>query len=178
VENEPFLGFFARSHCGVPDEKFLKAEIALVRELDPTRKIMITDSGEFGTWYQAYRNADIFGSSLYLHVWSSWFGPIRYPIGPSFFRVKQNIIELIYGNKPKLLMELSSEPWLLQPIVDTPMKTILERMGIDKFKEIVSFAQKTGFESQYLWGAEWWYWMNTKGHPEFWEEAKRIFGTL
>ena len=174
VENEPFLGFFGRSRCPKPDEKFLKQEIALVRQLDPSRPIVITDSGEFGNWYRAYRNADVFGSSMYLYVWSRALGPIRYPIGPSFFRVKQNLIDLIYGAKPKVLIELSAEPWLLKPIVETPIELQLQRMGIDKFNETINFARQSGFETQYLWGAEWWYWMKQRGQPELWLEAKKI----
>ena len=175
VENEPFLSFFAKDHCAAPDEEFLKTEIELVRSLDSEHPILITDSGEFGTWYQAYRNADIFGSSMYLYVWSRVLGPIRYPIGASFFRVKQKIIEMIYGQREKILIELSAEPWLLHPIVDTPIETQLERMSIEKMEEIIKFAKNSGFEKQYLWGAEWWYWLKSKGQPKFWDFAKPLF---
>ncbi len=177
VENEPFLAFFSRSVCGPTDEDFLKKEIALVRQLDPERPVLLTDSGEFGTWYGAYKNGDIFGTSLYLYVWwQHGMGPIRYPITPAFFRIKQNLVNWIFGKKQIVLIELSTEPWLLQPIVETPIKTLLERMGPDKFNEMISFAKKAGFGEQYLWGAEWWYYMKTKqNHPEFWERAKILF---
>ncbi len=175
VENEPFLGLFGRSHCGQPDEDFLKQEIDLVHKDDPGHPVLVTDSGELGTWYQSYRNSDIFGTSMYLYIWSTVLGPIRYPIGPSFFRVKQKIIEALKGDKPKILIELSAEPWLLEPIIDTPIETQLDRMGIDKFNEMIKFSAKAGFDTQYLWGAEWWYWMNEHNRPEFWQRAKEIF---
>lgn len=175
VENEPFLGFFGRSHCGPPDEDFLKQEIDLVHKTDLKHQVLVTDSGEFGTWYQAYRNADIFGSSMYLYVWSALIGPIRYPIGPSFFRVKQNLIEAVWGQKPKILIELSTEPWLLKPIIDTAIEDQLKRMDLNKFNEMINFASKSGFDIQYLWGAEWWYWMNQHDHPEFWNRARELF---
>ncbi len=176
VENEPFLGFFSRSSCGSLDESFLQKEIDLVRSLDPARQVLITDSGEFGTWYGAYRHGDIFGTSMYLYVW--WkMGPLRYPLTPAFFRIRQSIAELISGKKPKILIELSGEPWLLHPIADTSNEVLLSRMGLDKFNEMIDFASKTGFDQQYLWGAEWWYYMKTKqNHPEFWERAKSLFG--
>jgi len=48
-------------------------------------------------------------------------------------------------------------------------------MDIDKFDEIIDFAKKTGFDEQYLWGAEWWYWMKTQGNDEYWNHAKELF---
>ena len=84
-------------------------------------------------------------------------------------------MEWIYGEKETMLIELSIEPWLLNPIVETPTNVQLERMNIDKFIEIMSYAKKTRFEKQYLWGAEWWYYMKESGYPDFWEKGKEIF---
>ncbi|MBI2670156.1 MAG: beta-galactosidase [Candidatus Yanofskybacteria bacterium] len=175
VENEPFLAFFSRSVCGELDKEFLQKEIDLVHKLDPVRPVLLTSSGEFDLWFQTYKRADVFGSSMYLYVW--WkTGPLRYPITPAFFRIKQNLVDLIYGKKPKVLIELSTEPWLRRPIVGTPNEILLSRMGIDKFNEMIDFAGKSGFDTQYLWGAEWWYWMKTKqNHSEFWERARSLF---
>lgn len=175
IENEPFLGFFSRSICGELDKNFLQEEINLVRRLDPLKPIMITDSGEFGDWFRAYTTGDVFGTSMYLYVWNRYIGPIRYPIIPAFFRIKRNIVNLIYGKKPSMVIELSAEPWLLHPIVETEMSVLLDRMGMDKFNEIINFSSKTGFSQFYLWGAEWWYWMKQNGHPEFWDRAKELF---
>jgi len=175
VENEPFLTFFSRSLCGELDKEFLQKEIDLVNELDPARPVLLTDSGEFGNWFQAYRRGDAFGTSLYLYIWNRKIGPFRYPITPAFFRIKQNIVQLISGKKPSIIIELSTEPWLLQPITDTPMEILLDRMGIDKFNEMINFSSRTGFEAQYLWGAEWWYWMKLKDRPEIWDRAGELF---
>jgi len=177
VENESFLTFFSKHACGDLSIDFLDKEIGLVKDLDPSRPIIITDSGEFGTWYKAYQRGDVFGTSIYLYVWwRNFIGPLRYPITPAFFRIKHNLIRMIYGDKPSIVIELSGEPWLLEPIVNTPIDTQLSRMGIDKFNEMISFSSQTGFDTFYLWGAEWWYWMKEKqDHPEFWERAKEIF---
>ena len=49
-------------------------------------------------------------------------------------------------------------------------------MDIEKFKEIISYARKTSFETQYLWGIEWWYYLKEKHeHPEFWAAAKKLY---
>lgn len=175
VENEPFLTGFSRSACGPLDKNFLEKEIALVRKLD-SRPVLITDSGEIGDWFRAYSRGDIFGTSLYLYIWPKSIGfPIRYPVTPAFFRVKHNIVRLFLDAKPSFVVELSAEPWLLQPIVETPIETQLDRMGIDKFNEIIDFSARTGFNGFYLWGGEWWYWLKLKGHPEHWERAKELF---
>ncbi len=179
IGNEVFLTFFSQPACEQHNmivSDIIDAEVALVHELDPKHPVMVTDSGEFGTWYQAYRTGDVFGTSMYLYVWwRNFLGPIRYPITPAFFRIKHSIVSLIYGTKPSMVIELSGEPWLLQPITDTPIDIQLQRMGIDKFNEMISFSSKTGFDSFYLWGAEWWYWMKQHGHPELWDRAKELY---
>ncbi|MDP3696845.1 MAG: beta-galactosidase [Candidatus Taylorbacteria bacterium] len=175
VENEPYLAFFSRSACGELDEEFLKKEIDLVKKLDPSKPVLITDSGEFGTWFQAYMKGEVFGTSQYLYIW--WrepIGPFRYPIMPGFFRIKHNLVKLFLGKKPAIVIELSMEPWLRKPILDTSIEVQLERMGIDKFNEMIDFSRKTGFDTFYLWGAEWWYWMKLNDHPEFWNRAKEL----
>ncbi len=175
VENEPFLTGFSRSECESLDKELLDKEIALVKKLD-SRPVLITDSGEIGNWFGAYSRGDIFGTSLYLYVWPRSIGfPIRYPITPGFFRIKNNLVRLILGAKPSFVVELSTEPWLLQPIIETPVEVQLDRMGVDKFNEMIDFSAKTGFNGFYLWGAEWWYWLRTQGHPEHWERAKQLF---
>lgn len=174
VENEPFLSF-AIDRCGAPDEAFFSKEIDLVRSLDPNHPIITTDGGEFGTWHTARKYGDVFGSTMYLYVWSRHIGYWRYPISAGFFRLKQNVVETLFGKKPSILIELGLEPWLNQPIADTPLDEQLEHMSVDRFNQLVEFATRTSFSEQYLWGAEWWYYMKEKGHPEFWDAAKSIF---
>lgn len=175
VENEPFLTVFAYDHCGDLDRDFLKEEIAFVRSLDPTREILVTDSGNLGLWKDAWRSGDLFGTSVYMYLWNPAIGQVRSIYLPSFYRVKTGLMELFFENKKSFLIELSLEPWLLEPIVKAPIETQLERMSVEKFDEIISFAKKTGFGTQYLWGGEWWYFMKEKDYPEFWERARTVF---
>ena len=36
--------------------------------------------------------------------------------------------------------------------------------------------KKTGLDTFYLWGVEWWYWMKTaQNQPAIWTEAKTLF---
>lgn len=176
VENEAFLHFYARHHCqDFFSTEFFDSEIALVKKLDPDTPIFLTDSGELSLWYQAYKRADVFGTSVYIYIWNHYVGQMRYPITPGFFRVKHLLMKLLLSNKPAVLSELSLEPWLLQPIKDTPIDMQLSRMDTKKFDSIISFASQTDFDQQYLWGLEWWYWMKNHNHPEFWDKAKQLY---
>lgn len=99
VENEPFLGVFAYDQCGELDKEFLNKEISMVKRLDPSRKILITDSGNMGKWVGAYSKGDAFGTSTYLYFWNPTFGKFKSMIPASFYRAKTNIMTLIYGKK-------------------------------------------------------------------------------
>lgn len=174
VENEAFL-HYALEHCGeIASEEKIAREVEFVNRLDPHHQIIVTDSGEFGRWYQAYRVGDVFGTSMYLYIHYDHIGYFRYPIGASFFRIKRNLVELAYGKKESMLIELAAEPWLTQPIIDTPLAFQLERMGLDKMKEMVEHGRDAQFEKQYLWGAEWWYWLKLRGHTEHWDYAQSL----
>lgn len=175
VENEPFLGVFAPEHCGALDENFLQEEVALVRSLDATRPVLVTDSGNLGTWRGAYSLGDAFGTSVYVYFWNPQFGQFK-TILPSFaYRAKEGLMKMLYGKKPTFLIELSLEPWLLEPVTAVPIEIQYARMDGAKFDEILKYAKDTRYDKQYLWGAEWWYWLRLKGHPDMWEKGKQIF---
>lgn len=175
VENEPYLEVFANEHCGDLDEDFLREEIELVRSLDGSRPILVTDSGNLGTWRGAYSLGDVFGTSVYVYFWNHHLGQFRTILPPAFYRVKENLVALFYGKKPTILIELSAEPWLLEPVVDVPIETQFTRMDAEKFDAIITYAQETRYARQYLWGAEWWYWLKKNDHPEMWEKGVELF---
>ena len=178
VENEPYLEVFARQHCGSLDEDFLEEEIALVKTLDPTRPILVTDSGNLGLWTGPYRNGDAFGTSVYVHFWNPELGQFRTILPPWWYRMKASLMEIIYGEQEIFLIELSAEPWLVEPITEVDVETQYTRMDLEKFNDILKYAADTRIEKQYLWGAEWWYWLSKRGHTEMWERGKELFGTL
>ena len=175
IENEPFLAVFAFDHCGDLDTDFLDREIELVRKLDPTRPISVTDSGNLGLWYGAYTRGDIFGTSVYVHFWNPELGQFRTWLTPWFYRAKDNLMGVLFGEKETVLIELSAEPWLLEPIVDVPLDVQFTRMNLQKFEDILKYAEGTHYEKQYLWGAEWWYWLALQDRPEMWERGKKLF---
>ncbi len=177
VENEPFLSMFAFEHCGPLDEAFLAREVELVRSLDATRPILVTDSGNLGTWAGAFRHGDAFGTSVYVYFWNPELGQFRTVLPPWFYRAKERVMKLWYGDKPTFLIELSAEPWLIEPVVNVPLDVQYSRMNIDKFNDILAYAERTRYEEQYLWGAEWWYWLHKQGEDAMWNRGKELFST-
>ncbi|MEX0917730.1 MAG: beta-galactosidase [Candidatus Paceibacterota bacterium] len=175
VENEPYLEVFAKEYCNELDEEFLIEEIELVRTLDGTRPILVTDSGNLGLWSGAYRHGDAFGTSVYVYFWNPDVGQFKTILPAWSYRVKENVMRLLYGDKQTFLIELAAEPWLVEPITDVDIETQYSRMDLTKFNEILTYARATHYEYQYLWGAEWWYWLKEKGHPEIWERGQELF---
>lgn len=175
VENEPFLTVFAYEHCGDLDTEFLDEEIELVRSLDNTRPILVTDSGNLGTWSGAYKRGDAFGTSVYVYFWNPELGQFKTALPPSFYRLKDKLMRLRYGDQPTYLIELSAEPWLLEPVTDVPLEVQHTRMDVDKFNEILEYARETRYDRQYLWGGEWWYWLRERDIDDMWERAREVF---
>lgn len=172
VENEPFLSFGVCPDC---DASLLDKEIELVKKLDPTRPIMVTDSGELSTWLRAAKRADIFGSTLYRIVYKKPFGYIKYPLDPKFFWAKANLVHFFNPEKPIIISELQAEPWAPGLIQSTSLDEQAKSMDIEKFNDNIEYAKKVGFPQVYFWGVEWWYWLREKyNKPEIWEAAKKV----
>lgn len=65
------------------------------------------------------------------------------------------------------ITELQAEPWIPdKSLMDTPLVEQYKSLNLERLKKNLMFADKTGFPRAYLWGAEWWYWLQTKGEME------------
>lgn len=173
VENEPFLPF--GENCPLLGGDFLDEELALVRNLDPDHSIIVTDSGELSFWLRAAKRADIFGTTMYRTIWNENLGYFTYPLPPEFFRVKRALTEFFAGKKPMFVSELQLEPWGPKLLYETPIEEALLHFDVETFREHILYAKDSGFDEFYLWGVEWWYYLKVNGHPEIWEEAKKLF---
>jgi beta-galactosidase GanA len=173
VENEPFLPY---GECPTIDEDLLDMEIATVRKLDPTRPVIITDSGELSTWYSAASRADILGTTLYRIVWNDKLGYVHYPISSLFYRFKAAFITYFTDVEKIVIMELQGEPWGPKNILEMPLEEQYESMDAEQFRKNIEFVSNVEFSEAYLWGGEWWYWLKTvKGDDRLWEEARKVF---
>lgn len=173
IENEPFLRF---GRCPEPDPALLDEEIALVRRIDPSRPIVITDTGEFSAWWKAGKRADIIGSTLYRVIHDPTFGFIRYPFPPVMYQRKAMWIRRLHPDLRVIFTEVQAEPWVVDPPISRyPIETQFETMNPEQFRANIEFARNAGFDEIYLWGSEWWYWLKTQGEPEVWNDARSVF---
>lgn len=181
VENEPLFPF-ARLECPswyYNNENFLKEEVALVKSLDPTRQIIISDSGEQSTWFDAAKIGDIVGITMYRNAWTNVANTFGFEVysflNPMTYWRKVQIIQQRYGKKV-ICIELQSEPWASKPIMEASLEEQFKSMNPQMFEENIAFAKQTGIDKFYLWGVEWWYWLKTKqNQPTIWNEAKAVF---
>ena len=173
VENEPLFPF---GDCKTQSLRMLKNEVAVVRSVDATRKIVLTDAGELGfAWPVLMPQADIFGTTLYRYVHNRVLGDIKYWfIPPGYFRLKAWIATKIF-KKEVLIAELQAEPWSKKSLRDTSLEEQYAGMNPEILREIVSYAKISGFPKAYLWGVEWWYWLkDKKGDSTMWYVAGEV----
>jgi hypothetical protein len=174
VENEPYFKF--GPDCPKSSSALLTDEVKIVKSLD-SRPTLVTDSGEIGRWLPvSLVGADYFGSTMYRVVHTPTFGYFKYPLPPGFFETKAELLHWISNPKKIWGMELQAEPWFENGATQTPLSRHLELMNPSIFKANMDYARSVGFERNYLWGLEWWYWMKTtQNHPEMWEVAKELY---
>ncbi len=169
VENEPLFPF---GNCPVPNETLYRQEVELVRTLD-TRPIVGTDSGELSTWWRMSDIVDILGVSIYRKVYHPVIGYSRYWIAPAAYARKASIVHSRVGRI--ISTELQMEPWVRGGFLDTPIDDQVTVFSTTDFSNNIEYAKKTGFDTFYLWGVEWWAWMKQNNHPEYWQAAQRLY---
>lgn len=174
VENEPFIRF-PFGECSAFNESWVMREVALVRSLDSSHPIMVTDSGELGTWVKARKAGDIFGSTLYRVVRTKKGTRVTYDmIPPALYRFKAFVLGVRYPDK-FYISELQAEPWFDdgKHVNDTPLARQFETMDAMRFMKHLDVAERTGASRVYVWGVEWWYWLKkVHGDASMWNVAK------
>jgi hypothetical protein len=179
VENEPFFKFGQCPDWYYKNDELLKEEISIVKAIDSSRQIIITDSGEQSLWAKAAGIGDIVGITMYRKVWAHLSDDAGFYVDsflPSinYYR-KAQLIKTAF-KKDVICVELQAEPWNEKPFYTVPLAEQEKSMNFTQFKKNVEFAKNTGLDKFYLWGAEWWYWLKaTQGQPEIWNEAKKLF---
>lgn len=171
VENEPYFAAFGV--CPPLQEDLLLAEVDLVRSLD-NRPIIITGSGEMSSWRREGKIGDIFGTTLYRVVHNAWLGYLRYPFGPSWYRLKAKLAGI--EENRLMLLELQAEPWVPKgKMIYLTRDQIDHTMSVEQFKANMQYAINLDWQRSYGWGVEWWYWQKKYGNPEYWQIARELF---
>ncbi len=176
IENEPLLFLFGS--CPEPDREFLEEEIALVKSLDDSRPIIVTDSGELSLWLKTSGLSEILGTTLYRTVWNKHIGYFKHLYPPVFYSLRGFLAKKFFGTERVIISELQGEPWAPEhkSLTQTSLQEQLEHFTPTDLRKNLEFAKKTGIDEIYLWGAEWWHWLKTKqDDPAFWNTAKEIF---
>lgn len=180
IENEPMIKF---GKCPgwyySDDHTLLESEVAAVKAIDTSRKIIISDSGELSAWMEAAKIGDIVGITMYRNSWKpglSTFGINPYAfLDPAIYAGKAAVIQKMFG-KEVICIELQAEPWASKPLAEASLADQAKSMNPDMFLENIQFAKQSGLKGFYFWGVEWWYFMKTKhNQPEIWNEAKNLF---
>ncbi len=175
IENEPLVNWFGEN-CPPADARRLAREVAVVRALD-SRPILITDSGELSLWLAAAKQGDILGTTLYRTVWNKRVGYVRWLLPPSYYWLKAALIQSLTGVDSIVVSELQLEPW--SPTGRVNDLSAAERdqsMSIAHLQDTLTYAANAGFDTVYLWGAEWWYWMKINQQDDrYWEAVRELW---
>jgi len=179
VENEPLFKFGICPSWYYDNSDFLKQEVSLVKSLDFSKPVIISDSGEQSGWFGAARIADTVGITMYREVWAhvadGWGFYFKSFLSPVTYWRKTLLIKKIFG-KDVIGIELQAEPWASKPFYDVPLLEQSKTMNLKIFRQNIEYAKKTGLDKFYFWGVEWWYWMKTQqNQPAIWNEAKALF---
>lgn len=175
VENEPLFGF--GEGCDPKDPQFLQTEIDLVRKLDPGRKIVVTDSGEWSLWTTSAKYPNLLGVSVYSRAYNdSLKAFVSYPFPAQFYSFKAWLAKTTSPNLENVILsELQAEPWFIKEVAQTPIEEQVKNFSINNFKTAINKSESIGFDRSYLWGIEWWFYIQNQGHPEYLEQAKTLF---
>lgn len=176
VENEPLLKF---GRCPWRDRKFLEREVELVKSLDPSHPVIVSDSGELSFWIQAGRIGDMVSTTMYRKVWFHEIDRyVEYPLPPVFYERKAKYIDVLF-EKEVIVGELQAEPWGPGKLLyGTTIEEQNTAFDLAQFHKNIAYAKQTGLKEFYLWGAEWWFWRKERANdPVFWDEARNLFRT-
>ncbi len=175
AENEPLFNF---GQCPWYDKDFLAKEIALIKSLDPSRQVIVSDSGEQSWWFGAAKMGDVVSTTMYRRVWVRLTSTIgfygTFPIPPVFYYRKAEVIKYLF-NKDVFCGELQAEPWYYKTFYNVSLDEQAKTMDLNQFKDNIEYAKETGLSQFYFWGTEWWYWLKTTQHqPQIWDYAKEV----
>lgn len=172
VENEFYVTWFG--NCPVGEQPVLEQEIAQVRALD-SRPIVLTDSGELSWWFKASASADVFGTTMYRKVYAPW-GEAAWPYPPVYYQRLGKLAQFFSGFRRIIIAELQAEPWAKAGLTNDPTEVNFKTLSPEQFRANILYAQSSGIDEAYLWGAEWWYYMKTvRNVPDYWDIAEALW---
>ena len=168
LENEALLKSFGERP--EVDRRRLRAEFDLVKQLDPSRPVIMSTSTSWGIplWRPM---PDIVGFSYYQIVHTGR----RYTTAwhtPRLHRLRRRLIRLA-KRRPVFIHELQLEPWGPAAIWNMPLGEQDKSMSPDQIRRNLALARQVGVYPIDLWGGEWWYWrLKHHGDPSIWQAVR------
>lgn len=167
LENEALLEAFGQR--AEVDRKRLRDEFALIKDLDPTRPIIMTTSTSWGipvrrpipdmvgfSFYQIVHNKGKYSKSFHK---------------PWVDRIRAVLIQLIW-QRSSFIHELQCEPWGPKNIWEMSKEEQSISMSHDQIQINLQLARKTNLYPFDLWGGEWWYWRYLQGDKSIWQAVR------
>ena len=171
LENEFLLKSFGNCPAQNLNSKDYQSEYNLVKSLDNSRPIVITQSNQNGFPVRLpYGN--VFGFSMYRWVWSP-FGYYRYPQTGLYFWWKAAIINL-YTRADIKIHELQAEAWGKVGNENLTPQESFQTMNPKILYENIEYARQSQIKDFDLWGSEWWYHLKQNGYPAMWDAVKTL----
>ncbi len=153
LENEALLRGFGE-HIDI-DRQRLQREYALVKQLDPSRPIIMSTSNGWGMPVRRPR-PDGVGFSFYPTMFKN--GAYHQTIQrPWLHRLRSHFVHILLG-KQVFIHELQCEPWGPTAIWKMNTDEQAKSMNQEQIQNNITAAQKIGAYPIDLWGSEWWYW--------------------
>ncbi len=173
VENEPFDPSGPRN-VAIPED-VVAEEVRVVKQLDPTRKILINlwgnDLTERASLPTAEKFADIIGLDLYYKQFLTKQLGISFHAGPrdTDHAIKQAIDKT---KKAFWITELQAEPWEKNDAAYRADKP--KSMNASLLKQNFARAKHLQPEALLLWGAEYWFWKKSHGDSSMWNTVIKL----
>jgi len=159
------------------DKSRLEREIAVLKNTTPDTPVYNSTGNQSGVPLRQSAN-DGFAFSIYDNAyfgafgrdwkWDFWYLP------PLWQSARARAIELIH-DKPVFVHELQFEPWGPTDLANLSRTEQNDSMSPQIMREIVNYTEKTGFDTVYLWGSEWWYQQKQQGNNQPWDVASSVF---
>jgi hypothetical protein len=177
VENEYFLQGFGS--CTNFDHSRLVSEYNLVKQLDPTRPIIIGRSNNAIGLPTGQPQPDEFGISVYKRVWDAGVTHryLEYPYPAWYYGFLAGLQKIVTG-KDMMIDELQAEAWTPhgQTIQQTSLAEQNKSLDAKRLKDRFQYGRATGMRQIDLWGAEYWYYRAQVLHdPSLWNVAQQEF---
>lgn len=151
------------------DRDRLRLEYKLVKDLDPSRPVIMTTSTSWGIPVRE-PIPDIIGFSYYhtLYRNGSYHTSTFFPW---VHRLRKGLIKLLH-NRPVFIHELQLEPWGPTAIWKMEVTEQDRSMRPSAIARNIEQGRKIKAGPIDLWGGEWWYWRLKNGDASIWEAVQ------